>query len=209
MFQSYREPPPEFDHVAYFSFEDIRKDLGKVQLPWCITENSAKTIKLAVVLDSVVKLQVILESDTGMAASAHVFGVPAPHLSTDLEHVRLNTGTFLLDLHENSVCTGITADFLQNFASLPNGTGSKQYFRYIINLPANVMFFDMSCIMSNSCHFCFPPLRTHNMCSNCSHVEKTINARYQRQKQKSLQHETIKSNDPLHSVTGHQMKEVF
>ena len=63
--------------------------------------NSAKTIKLAVVLDSVVKPQVILESDTGMAASAHVFGVPAPHLSTDLEHMRLNT--FLLDLREVSV----------------------------------------------------------------------------------------------------------
>ena len=101
--------------------------------------NSAKTIKLAVVLDSVVKPQVILESDTGMAASVHVFGVPAPHLSTDLEHMRLNT--FLLDLREKSVCTGITADVLQNVASLPDGTGSKQYFRYIINLPANVMFF--------------------------------------------------------------------
>ena len=52
---------------------------------------------------------------------------------------------------------------------------------------------------------------SHNMCSNCSHVEKThnVNARYQRQEQKSLQHDTIKSNDPLHSVTGHQMKEVF
>ena len=50
---------------------------------------------------------------------------------------------------------------------------------------------------------------SHNMCSNCSHVEKTHNARYQRQEQKSLQHDTIKSNDPLHSVTGHQMKEVF
>ena len=110
--------------------------------------NSAKTIKLAVVLDSVVKLQVILESDTGMAASAHVFGVPAPHLSTDLEHMRLNT--FLLDLREKSVCTGITADVLQNFASLPDGTDSKQYFRYIINLLANVMFFHISCIMSNS-----------------------------------------------------------
>ena len=48
--------------------------------------HGAQTIKLAVVLDSVVKLQVILESDTGMAASAHVFGVPAPHFSTDLEH---------------------------------------------------------------------------------------------------------------------------
>ena len=82
--------------------------------------NSAKTIKLAVVLDSVVKPQVILESDTGMAASAHVFGVPAPHFSTDLEHMRLNT--FLLDLREKSVCTGITADVLQNFASLPDGT---------------------------------------------------------------------------------------
>ena len=110
--------------------------------------NSAKTIKLAVVLDSVVKPQVILESDTGMAASAHVFRVPVPHLSTDLEHMRLNT--FLLDLREKSVCTGITADVLQNFASLPDGTGSKQYFRYIINLPANVMFFHISCIMSNS-----------------------------------------------------------
>ena len=107
--------------------------------------NFAKTIKLAVVLDSVVKPQVILESDTGMAASAHVFGVPAPHLSTDLEHMRLNT--FLLDLREKSVCTGITADVLQNFASLPDGTGSKQYFRYIINLPSNVMFFHISCIM--------------------------------------------------------------
>ena len=107
--------------------------------------NSAKTIKLAVVLDSVVKPQVIPESDK---ASAHVFGVPAPHLSTDLEHMRLNT--FLLDLREKSVCTGITADVLQNFASLPDGTGSKQYFRYIINLPANVMFFHISCIMSNS-----------------------------------------------------------
>ena len=169
--------------------------------------NSAKTITLAVVLDSVVKPQVILESDTGMAASAHVFGVPAPHLSTDLEHIRLNT---FLDLREKSVCTGITADVLQNFASLPDGTGSKQYFRYIINLPANVMFFHMSCIMSNSWQLLLPTTQdSHNMCSNCSHVEKTHNARYQRQEQKSLQHETIKSNDPLHSVTGHQMKEVF
>ena len=186
-----------------------------------------------------------------MAALAHVFGVPTPHLSTDLEHVRLNTGTFL-DLHEKSVCTGITADVLQNFSSLPDGTGSQQYFRYILNLPANVMFFhmcsimsnscqlllpttqdkhnmscimsnscqlllpttqdkhNMSCIMSNSCQLLLPTTQDkHNMCSNCSHVEKTINARYQKQKQKSLQHETIKSNDPLHSVTGHQMKEVF
>ena len=169
--------------------------------------NSAKTIKLAVVLDSVVKPQVILESGTGMAASAHVFGVPAPHLSTDLEHIRVNT---FLDLREKSVCTGITADVLQNFASLPDGTGSKQYFRYIINLPANVMFFHMSCIMSNSWQLLLPTTQdSHNMCSNCSHVEKTHNARYQRQEQKSLQHDTIKSNDPLHSVTGHQMKEVF
>ena len=74
--------------------------------------NSAKTIKLAVVLDSVVKPQVILESDTGMAASAHVFGVPAPHLSTDLEHMKLIT--FLLDLREKSVCTGLTAEFCQS-----------------------------------------------------------------------------------------------
>ena len=145
--------------------------------------NSAKTIKLAVVLDSVVKPQVILESDTGMAASAHVFGVPAPHLSTDLEHIRLNT---FLDLREKSVCTGITADVLQNFASLPDGTGSKQYFRYIINLPANVMFFHMSCIMSNSWQLLLPTTQdSHNMCSNCSHVEKTHNARYQRQEQPS------------------------
>ena len=43
-----------------------------------------------------------------MAASVHVFGVPAPHLSTDLERVRLNT--FLLDLHEKSVFTGLTVD---------------------------------------------------------------------------------------------------
>ena len=46
--------------LPYFSFEDIRKDLVKVRLPWCMTENSAKTIKLVVVLDSVVKLQVTL-----------------------------------------------------------------------------------------------------------------------------------------------------
>ncbi|KAI0217625.1 hypothetical protein LSAT2_030629 [Lamellibrachia satsuma] len=43
---SYREPPPEFDHVAYFNFEDIRKDLGKVRLPWCITETLQKLLNL-------------------------------------------------------------------------------------------------------------------------------------------------------------------
>ena len=175
MFQSYREPPPEFDRVAYFSFEDMWKDLGKVQLPWCITENSEKTIKPAVVLDSVVKLQVTLESYTGVVAS-----VPAPHLSTDLEHVRLNT--FLLDLHEKSVYTGITAGVLHNFASLPDGTGSKQYYGHIINLAANVMFFNKSCIRSNSCQLLLPTTQdSHNMRNNCSHVEKTLTARYQRQ----------------------------
>ena len=190
MFQAYREPPPEFDRVAYFSFENIRKDLGKVRLLWCITE---KTIELAVVMDSVVKLQLTLESDTYMAASVHVFGVPAPHLSTDLEQLRLNT--FLLDLHERSICTGITAGVLQNVASLADGSSSKQYYRHIINLAANVMFFNKSCIISNSCQLLLPTIQdSHNMFINCSHVEHTLTARYQRQEQKSLQHD-IKSND--------------
>ena len=46
MFQSDRELPPVTHCVAYFNFEDICEDLGKVQLPWCITENSATTIQL-------------------------------------------------------------------------------------------------------------------------------------------------------------------
>ena len=46
MFQSDRELLPVIHCVAYFNFEDICKDLGKVQLPWCITENSATTIQL-------------------------------------------------------------------------------------------------------------------------------------------------------------------
>ena len=44
VFQSDREPPPVMHCVAYFNFENICKDLGKVQLPWCIKENSATTI---------------------------------------------------------------------------------------------------------------------------------------------------------------------
>ena len=46
MIQCDREPPPVIDSVAYFNFEDICKALGKVQLPWCITEDSATTIQL-------------------------------------------------------------------------------------------------------------------------------------------------------------------
>ena len=46
VFQSDREPPPVMDCVAHFNFEDRCEDLGKVQLPWCITENSAATIRL-------------------------------------------------------------------------------------------------------------------------------------------------------------------
>lgn len=66
IFQSNREPPTEFDRVTIFSFEDIRKDICKIRLLWCIIEISASTLKFPVVLDSVVKLQVTLESDTGM-----------------------------------------------------------------------------------------------------------------------------------------------
>ena len=44
-FQSDREPPPVMHCVAYFNFEDTSEDLGKVQLPRCITENSATTIQ--------------------------------------------------------------------------------------------------------------------------------------------------------------------
>ena len=46
LFPSDREPPPVMHCVSYFNFEDICEDLGKVQLPWCITENSATTIQL-------------------------------------------------------------------------------------------------------------------------------------------------------------------
>ena len=46
MFQSDRQPPPVIHCAAYFNFEDICEDHGKVQLPWCITENSATIIWL-------------------------------------------------------------------------------------------------------------------------------------------------------------------
>ena len=204
MFQSYREPPPEFDHVAYFSFEDIRKDLGKVRLPWCITETLQKLLNLQLFWTVLSSCKLFLKVTLVWQLQPMCLGYLLHTFPLTL-NTRLNT--FLLDLREKSVCTGITEDVLQNFASLPDGTGSKQYFRYIINLPANVMFFHISCIMSNSWQLLLPTTQdSHNMCSNCSHVEKTRNARYQRPEQKSLQHDTIKSNYPLHSVTGHQMK---
>ena len=51
MFQSDREPPPVIHCVAYFNFEDC-EDLGKAQLPWCITENCDNYPALKIRLNS-------------------------------------------------------------------------------------------------------------------------------------------------------------
>ena len=74
--------------------------------------------------------------------------------------------------------------------SAPHHSGQSQYVQQLFTCRK-----DSQCFIF-SCPFLYFVCTIHN-------------AWYQRPEQKSLQHDTIKSNYPLHSVTGHQMKEVF
>ena len=133
--QKKRDPGPAPQVVKYLNLQDLQRNLPKeVGLPWCVTENSADTIKLAVVKYGSVHMEVVVRSVAGslsdsLLASVFVQGIPAPKLDNTLETVKLRT--FLNDLLTLPLCCGVTDGDLQSLAEFPDGTTGRSYCRYV------------------------------------------------------------------------------
>ena len=203
-FQSYRAPPKEPKRVCYYNFEEIQKDIDKVQAPWCVTQNTSSCIQLAVISQNYVKLGVSLHSETDMQAFITVYGMKAAHLTTNLESKKLVK--FLRELQEMTACAGVTATHLQDYASLPDGT--KKYFRHVLYHFSDGPRCHTSCVRSASCRLLLATSDSPTaVCKDCCQVERMLSARHHGRSSRALG--TIKTNDPLFGVPTPQLKEAF
>ena len=132
-----------------------------------------------------------------------VFGLPAPHLTTDLE--KKNLAHFLKDLQDMKVCTGVTAADLQDLAGPPDG--KTTYYKHMQYEHLNGKMSHSSCVKSTQCQLLLRPASLVCKCQPCSQVERQLveKKRYLVEKLSK----PIHAKAPLHNLPKEQLKEAF
>ncbi|PVD27085.1 hypothetical protein C0Q70_12236 [Pomacea canaliculata] len=131
-----REPPFVPVRICYTSFMDMKKDLTHLPPQWIIMKNSENDVVLGLLSSKTeeVHVKVSFSATTGLLANVSVFQMPAPWLARDIEMVRLKT--FLKELGEKTLCTGVTETDLQTLAEIK--ITDEKYFRHITYVYENV-----------------------------------------------------------------------
>ncbi|XP_025099143.1 uncharacterized protein LOC112566929 [Pomacea canaliculata] len=204
LLQTEREQPPLPERVFYKNFEDIKKDLNKIQAPWIIKVNTPANVQIGVSSETeyVWKIIVELRAENNTQAYVKVLGVPAPRLTTDLESKRLST--FLQELQVMSICTGVTESSLQEYAALPDG--QTQFYRHIQYTTVNDVVCHISSVRSVQCWLLLPS-NSSTYCMVCHQIEHALLEKKKRKESRILQ--PVKPNDPLHCLDIDQLKTLF
>ncbi|XP_025100752.1 uncharacterized protein LOC112567993 [Pomacea canaliculata] len=181
-----REPPFVPVRICYTSFMDMKKDLTHLPPQWIIMKNSENDVVLGLLSSKTeeVHVKVSFSATTGLLANVSVFQMPAPWLARDIEMVRLKT--FLKELGEKTLCTGVTETDLQTLAEIK--ITDEKYFRHITYVYENGKICSYSCVRATTCLLMVSTAET--TCKDCLLVKKTLHERKNRQ-------EAIKPNDPL------------
>jgi len=204
--------------VKYLNLQDLQRNLPKeVGLPWCVTENSADTIKLAVVKYGSVHMEVVVRSVAGslsdsLLASVFVQGIPAPKLDNTLETVKLRT--FLNDLLTLPLCCGVTDGDLQSLAEFPDGTTGRSYCRYVHHDVTHdtATVTHKSCVRAKLCELVLPKTNSDTdtsalLCKACATTERSLKEKLSKMSSKDLL--DVKPNDPLHGISREQLLDAF
>ena len=191
-----RDPPPVPQRVYYYTLDDLRKHTTRLPPDWYTLHNNNEEITFAHIRDGVVKIHVTISAS--LTSYVKVYGMPAQHLSRDIEMVRLHD--YLLALSSMKHCTGITNQKLHTFSKPPAGHSNQAHFLHTTLVCQEDKPVNETCVRSSNC--CL--LSESDVCQKCLQTQRALEK--SEAELSSRDKCSLNKHDPLHTVSREKLK---
>lgn len=199
MFQMVRAEPSLPQVVAYYTFDEVKRDAAALPSPWILLQKTDKEVVVGIVENDIVEKKVVISSDFTVNVSVRQF--PAKVECMNIEGTRLVV--FLKQLQQMNVCPGIATPDLQQYAKLPNGQRNQIYFQHVTYTNEEVPNCRTT-VRSAQCHWL---QKETEPCKPCTHANSLLIKKQERAIANAAR--PLHINEPLSAQSLDKLKASF
>ena len=184
--------------VCYLTLQDLNKDVRCLPSRWYLLVADEHCTTFAYIPDDSVKIHVVVHAD--LSASVKVIGMPAPHLTQNMEPIRVHS--FLSNLSCQKFCEGITDPHLQKYSKRPSTESSQAHYLHTATICPEDKPCTKSCVRSSTCRL----LTDNEMpeCNQCTRVRPQLEKKEKLAKER--EELPIHKNDPMSTTSNTKLK---
>ena len=183
--------------VCYFTLQDLMKDARRLPKGWVLLHADEHCATFVFIEGDSVKIRVVIHAD--LSSSVRVLGMPAAHLTEQMEAIRLHT--LLSSLSNQKLCVGVTDPDLQVYSKPPSTQSSQKHFRHTTLVCPEEKPITTSCVRSTNCRL----LSGQQLCNQCARIKPLL---VKKKTQAEVREQRpLHRNDALHTTSRTKLKE--